>query len=81
MPQTFQTLIKNYKQGVSLKSYQWEKFESKSVKECQSTCKEFSTNVKIIGIFKAEFSLKIDEESKSYEEMKKQLFFKIDFAE
>lgn len=35
----------------------------------------------IVGIFKAEFGLKIDEESKSYEEMKKQLFFKIDFAE
>lgn len=81
LPPTFQALIKNYKQGVSLKFYQWDKLEKQSVKECQSTCKEFSANVKIIGIFKAEFDLKIDKGSKSYEEIKKQLFFKIDFAE
>lgn len=81
LPPTFQSLIKSYKQDVSLKSYQREKFESKSVEECQSTCKEFSASGGIVGIFKLEFGLKIDEESKSYEEMKKQLFFKIDFAE
>ncbi len=81
LPPTFQALIKSYKQGVSLKSYQRGKFESKSVEECQSTCKEFSASGGIVGIFKLEFGLKIDEESKSYEEMKKQLFFKIDFAE
>lgn len=81
LPPTFQALIENYKQGVSLKTYQWQRFESKSVEECQSTCKEFSASGGIVGIFKLEFGLKIDEESKSYEEMKKQLFFKIDFAE
>lgn len=80
LPQTFQALIRSYKQGVALKSYERVKFESKSVKEYQSTCKELSAKAEIVGIFKTEFGLKIDEEFKSYEEMKKKLFFKIDFA-
>lgn len=81
LPPTFQSLIDDYKNGASLKSYTLEKYEESSIKTYQSICKEFSANVKIMNIFKAEFGLKIDKENISYKEMKKQLSVNIYFAE